>query len=72
MSVGKRDYLSRLQTLLVFFNFERHSQNEVGNIGILVLWRGLKKILMACAWLKVDYGKNSFASHTQIVLYNST
>ena len=39
MSVHKRDYLSRLQTLLVFFNFEWHGQNEVGNIGILVLWR---------------------------------
>ena len=34
MSVDKRDYLSRLDTLLIFLNFE---WNEVGNIDILVL-----------------------------------
>ena len=34
MLVDKRDYLSMLDTLLVFLNFER---NEVGNIDILVL-----------------------------------
>ena len=37
MSVGKRGYLSILQTLLVFF--EWHGENKVNNIAIPVLWR---------------------------------
>ena len=44
MSVGKREYLSRLQTFTALFNFEWNSQNKVGNIGILVLWRDREKL----------------------------
>ena len=44
MSADKRDYLSKLQTLLAFCNFEWHGQNEVGNISILVLWRDGEKL----------------------------
>ena len=29
---------------IVFFNFEWHGQNEVGNIAILVLWRDCEKL----------------------------
>ena len=39
MSVGKR-----LKTLLVFFNFEWHGQNKVGNNAIPVLWRDREKL----------------------------
>ena len=38
MSVGKIDYISILQTLLVF------SILKVGNIAILVLWRDREKL----------------------------
>ena len=47
MSDGKRDYLSRMETIGIF-NFEWHSQNKVGNIAILVLWRAVKPV--------TDYG----------------
>ena len=42
MSVGKRDYCSRLQILLVFLIL--NSQNE-DHTGILVLWRDREKLL---------------------------
>ena len=43
MSVDKRDNISRLETIGVFY-FEWHGQNEVGNIAILVLWRDREKL----------------------------
>ena len=43
MSVGKWDYFLRLQILL-FFTFEWHNKIEVGNIGILALWRDREKL----------------------------
>ena len=40
MSVGKKDYHSKLGDFIVLFNSQYHSQNEVGNFGILVLYCG--------------------------------
>ena len=37
-----------------FANFERHNQNEVGHIGILVLWRDCEK-LYSCKLVSLFY-----------------
>ena len=42
---GRRDYLSRLHTLLVFLIL-KGTADEVGNIGILVLWRDYEKLYL--------------------------
>ena len=58
MSVDKRGYLSRLQTLLGLFNFAWHSQNEVDNVGIL--WRDHEKLY---------YGIFNYESYFNYVMY---
>ena len=40
---------------LRLFNFEWHNQNELGNIGILVLWRDREKLYFSEAkWLTLN------------------
>ena len=39
MSVDKSDYFLKVTDFIGLFNFEWYSQNKVGNVGILVLWR---------------------------------
>ena len=64
---GKRDYLSRLQTLMVFLILKGTAKTKLAILAFLYCGE-IVKILMACAWLKVDYGKNSFASHTDSIV----
>ena len=62
MSVGKRGYLSRLQIIWIFLNFDRHGQHEVGNIGILVLWRDHEKLSKFVCALSLGTGPMKFAT----------
>ena len=44
MPVGKRDYLFKVVDFIGLFNSEWHSQNDVGNNGILVIRKDRKKL----------------------------
>ena len=67
MSVGKKDYLSRLQTLLVLLNFEWHCQNKVGNIAIPVLWRNCEKTLLYDIYWPVSLMVHSHLRFSQLL-----
>ena len=47
MSVGKMGLHFKVTDFTGFVNIQWHSQNEVGNIGILVFWKVGKETLFA-------------------------
>ena len=71
MSVGKRITFQRLQTLLVpmLFNFELYSQNEVGNIAILVFVEGssIDSITLSVAKVVKCLNKPDFKISTMVL-----
>ena len=41
-------YFLKVTDFIGLFNFEWYSQNKVGNVGILVLWRDRENLYSSC------------------------
>ena len=67
------NFLSMLKVVdfIGLFNVEWHSQNEFGNIGILLLLRDRKKTLLTFPYLKKLLHKYKFTMHKPLtrILY---